>query len=93
MLPVNRGALTNRWEVKVRNNIKLTQALWSDCETDAERADFLRSGRAVTTGIIALEIVHEVAMAFEFRAGIMKARQEKNNKAEQGQDHEISDNG
>jgi hypothetical protein len=49
-------------------------ALWADCETDEERRDFLLSGRAVATGIIAPAIVNDVAMAFHFRAGIMEER-------------------
>ncbi len=42
--------------------------LWCDLKTDQEKADFLRSGRAWDTGIIAHAIVEEVADAFEFRA-------------------------
>lgn len=46
--------------------------LWGDLTTDADRVDFLRSGRAWKTGIIAESIVEDVAYAFEFR---MKAQQ------------------
>ncbi|MFO7970172.1 MAG: hypothetical protein R6U40_00310 [Desulfobacterales bacterium] len=46
--------------------------LWDDLATDAERVDFLRSGRAWKTGIIAESVVEDVADAFEFR---MKAQQ------------------
>ncbi len=42
--------------------------LWSDLKTDKERVEFLRSGRAWETGIIAKAIEKEVADAFEFRA-------------------------
>lgn len=42
--------------------------LWCDLKTDQERAEFLRSGRAWETGIIAESIAGEVADAFEFRA-------------------------
>jgi len=52
----------------MKNNIKLSEALWCDCETDAERVDFLLMGRGYETGIIAKAIQHEVAMAFHFRA-------------------------
>ena len=54
----------------MKNNIKLKDALWSDCETDEERVNFLLSGRAHETGVIAKAIVHEVALAFIFRATI-----------------------
>jgi len=58
----------------MKNGIKLRYALWNDCETDDERFDFLLSGRAWETGIIARSIQNEVAMAFKFRAEIMKER-------------------
>ena len=53
---------------------KLSDALWSDCETDEDRVNFLLIGRGYETGIIAKAIQHEVAMAFQFRAGVMKER-------------------
>ena len=56
----------------MKNNIKLFEALWSDCETDEDRFNFLISGRGYETGIIAKAIQHEVAMAFQFRDGVMK---------------------
>ena len=59
----------------MKNNIRLFDALWSDCETDSERVDFLLLGRGYETGIIAKAIQHEVAMAFQFRALTMKAIQ------------------
>ena len=58
----------------MKNNLPLSQALWSDCETDEERVNFLQSGRAYETGIIANSIQHEVAMAYHFRAEIMAER-------------------
>jgi hypothetical protein len=58
----------------VKNNIRLLDALWGDCETDEERADFLLSGRAYETGVIAKAIQNEVALAFDFRAKIMAER-------------------
>lgn len=58
----------------MRNNIKMSNALWDDCETDDERVDFLQCGRAVETGIIAQAITQEVALAFYFRSEIMKER-------------------
>ena len=54
----------------------LLEALWSDCETDDERANFLASGRACETGIIAKTLQSELANVFRFRAGIMKERRE-----------------
>jgi len=39
--------------------------LWCDLKTDQERVEFLRSGRAWETGIIAKSIVEDVAQAFE----------------------------
>lgn len=45
-----------------------TKKLWCDLKNDKERVEFLRSGRAWETGIIAKAIVNEVADAFEYRA-------------------------
>jgi hypothetical protein len=56
----------------MKNNVKLSEALWSDCETDEERVNFLLSGRAWETGIIAKAIQNEVALAFKFRSEKMK---------------------
>jgi len=42
----------------------LRDKLWSDCKTDRERGDFILSGRAFETGVIAHCIQAEVAMAF-----------------------------
>lgn len=42
--------------------------LWIDCTTDIEKVEFLRSGKAVETGIIAPAIVEDVARAFEYRS-------------------------
>ncbi len=42
----------------------LSQLLWCDLVSDEERIAFLESGRAVKTGIIAPEMVAEVAQAF-----------------------------
>lgn len=52
----------------------MKDALWNDCETDLERADFIRMGRAWQTGIIAHDLQSDVAMAFEFRGQIMADR-------------------
>lgn len=46
----------------------MNKKLWCDLKTDQEKAEFLRSGRAWDTGIIAEAIVEEVAEAFQFRA-------------------------
>ena len=51
--------------------------LWCDLKTDQERADFLRSGRAWETGIVASEIQDEIADAFEFRAKNEKPKLEE----------------
>lgn len=56
----------------MKNGISLENALWDDCETDDERALFLESGRAHTTGIIAQAIQKEVAEAFKFRADALR---------------------
>ncbi len=45
----------------------ISEALWVDCENDNDRVNFLISGRAHETGIIALAIQNEVANAFAFR--------------------------
>lgn len=42
--------------------------LWCDLKTDQERVEFLRSGRAWETGIIAQAMVKEIIEVFEFRA-------------------------
>ena len=47
--------------------------LWGDLTTDADRVDFLRSGRAWKTGIIAESIVEDVADAFEFRMKVQQS--------------------
>ena len=41
------------------------KALWSDCETDEERAVFFRSSRAWDTGVIAKDLAEPCARAFE----------------------------
>uniref|UniRef100_A0A6M3JIK2 Uncharacterized protein n=1 Tax=viral metagenome TaxID=1070528 RepID=A0A6M3JIK2_9ZZZZ len=46
----------------------MNDKLWSDLTTNKEKAEFLRSGRAVATGIIAPAIVEEVASVFEFKS-------------------------
>lgn len=56
----------------MKNNVKLSEAHWCDCETDEERVNFLLSGRAWETGIIAKAIQNEVALAFKFRSEKMK---------------------
>ena len=53
--------------------------LWCDLKTDQEKADFLRSGRACYTGIIAEEIQKEVAEAFQFRADFNKTNSKGEN--------------
>ena len=60
----------------MKENRKLSDALWGDLETDEERVNFLIAGRGFETGIIAKAIQHEVAMAFRFRSEIIKERME-----------------
>ncbi len=60
----------------MKENRKLSDALWADCETDEERVNFLIAGRGFETGIIAKAVQHEVAMAFQFRSEIIKERME-----------------
>jgi len=60
----------------MKENRKLHEALWADCETDEERVNFLISGRGFETGIMAKAVQHEVAMAFQFRSEIIKERME-----------------
>jgi hypothetical protein len=52
----------------MKNNIPLIESLYSDCETDEERANFFTSGRAHETGIIAYNIQIDVARAFYAKA-------------------------
>jgi len=60
----------------MKENRKLHEALWADLETDQERFDFLIAGRGFETGIMAKAVQNEVAMAFQFRAEIIKERME-----------------
>jgi len=46
---------------------KLFEAVWSDCESDAERVNFILAGRAYETGIMSKALQHDVALAFHFR--------------------------
>jgi hypothetical protein len=39
-------------------------ALWCDCENDHERAEFIKSGRAVATGVMAPAVQQDVEQAF-----------------------------
>ena len=52
----------------------MADALWCDCETDEERANFIAIGRACETGIIAKAIQSELVNIFSFRAGVMRER-------------------
>jgi len=63
-------------EEYMKENRKLSNALWGDLETDEEKVNFLIAGRGFETGIIAKAIQHEVAMAVHFRSEIMKERKE-----------------
>ena len=46
--------------------------LFCDCKTDEEKSNFILSGRAVETGIIAPAISNEVAMAYHRCAQLKK---------------------
>lgn len=52
----------------MKNNRTFKDALYVDCETDEERAEFFASGRAWETGIIARSVAEEIAEVFRFRA-------------------------
>ena len=58
---------------------ELKNALWSDMETDEERVEFLRSGRAWKTGVISQSLINDVADAFEYRVRV-RAKREKGGK-------------
>ena len=60
--------------INMKENRNLHEALWTDLETDEERVNFLIAGRGFETGIMAKAIQHEVAMAFQFRAEIIKEK-------------------
>lgn len=48
----------------MKDNIQWSEALYSDCEDDLERAFFFACGRAHETGIVAKTIEKDVARAF-----------------------------
>ena len=56
----------------------LEVALWCDCETDEEKAVFVKSGRAVDTGIIAPAISQEIgqmlAQSVRMKAALERCR-------------------
>lgn len=47
-----------KWSCPVGN------LLWSDLKTDAERIDFLKSGQAIATGVIAPSVVPEIIAVY-----------------------------
>ena len=49
---------------------ELAQKLWCDLSNDEERIEFLLSGRAVETGIIAPFVVDDVIRAFKATVAI-----------------------
>ena len=57
-------------------NKDMSTALFCDCETDADRAEFFASGRAVETGVIAPSIAAEVAQAFAAHAQLAEKERE-----------------
>lgn len=50
----------------------LSDLLWCDLVSDAERIAFLESGRAVATGLIAPAMVSEIVEVFRFRSQAQK---------------------
>jgi hypothetical protein len=57
----------------MKNDIEYENALYSDCESDLERAYFFASGRAHETGIVSKSVQFDIARAFCI-AGLMKFR-------------------
>jgi len=53
--------------------MKLSEKLWSDLKTDEERAAWLRLGRGYETGVVAIAIQQELAMAYERLVGYKNA--------------------
>lgn len=53
--------------------MKLSEKLWSDLKTDGERASWLRMGRGYETGVVAIAIQQELAMAYERLSGYRNA--------------------
>ena len=51
----------------MKNNKKLKNALWCDCDTDQEKLELLTSGRAWETGIIAKSLEIEVANYINYK--------------------------
>lgn len=49
----------------MKNNKTPQTALFCDCETDAERAEFFACGRAVETGVVAPAIAQQIADVYE----------------------------
>jgi len=45
--------------------LRLADALFSDCKTDEEKSNFFLSGRGYETGVIALGIQNDVAIAYQ----------------------------
>lgn len=43
----------------------LEKALWCDCENDQDRLEFLKSGRAWETKIIAMSVVKDIIKILE----------------------------
>ena len=48
----------------MRDYRTMKDCLYCDCETNAERAEFFASGRAVETGVISAALAPDVARAF-----------------------------
>ncbi len=42
--------------------------LWCDLESDAERIEFMKNGRAWKTGIFAKSVIKDLIEVYEFRA-------------------------
>ena len=53
----------------------LSDLLWGDLKTDRERAEFIRSGRAVDTGILAQAMVEDLVEVYRRIDAAVKALQ------------------
>lgn len=73
-LDSNRNQAESRRIRKAIDETTMSNMVWADCTNDLERAEFIESGRAYETGVIAPSIATEVADAFRFRHDKTKAQ-------------------
>ena len=57
----------------MKNNKTPQTALFCDCDTDAERAEFFACGRAVETGVVAPAIAPQIADVYERATELLEA--------------------